>query len=116
MHQCLEDILNDIMYELLYLPLYAVYSLNETMYGLVMVLHDISMFQSFLVCWDLLFPQQSGRFAGVVFVAIAPWGTSISITGGRLKQRPFGLARYGMLRGKTGKAFLVQFARPNGAI
>ena len=28
----------------------------------------------------------------------------------------FGLARYGMLRGKTGKTFLVQFARPNGAI
>ena len=27
-----------------------------------------------------------------------------------------GLARYGMLRGKTGKTFLVQFARPNGAI
>ena len=28
----------------------------------------------------------------------------------------FGLARYGMLRGKTGKIFLVQFARPNSAI
>ena len=27
-----------------------------------------------------------------------------------------GLARYGMLRGKTGKTILVQFARPNGAI
>ena len=27
-----------------------------------------------------------------------------------------GLARYGMLRGKTGKTFLVQFARSNGAI
>ena len=27
-----------------------------------------------------------------------------------------GLARYGMLRGKTGKTFLFQFARPNGAI
>ena len=26
------------------------------------------------------------------------------------------LARYGMLRGKTGKTTLVQFARPNGAI
>ena len=26
------------------------------------------------------------------------------------------LARYGMLRGKTGKNFLVQFTRPNGAI
>ena len=29
---------------------------------------------------------------------------------------PFGLARYGMLRGKTGKTFLVQIARANGAI
>ena len=28
----------------------------------------------------------------------------------------FGLARYGMLRGKTEKTFLVQFARPNSAI
>ena len=28
----------------------------------------------------------------------------------------FGLARYGMLRGKTGKTILIQFARPNGAI
>ena len=28
----------------------------------------------------------------------------------------FGLARYDMLRGKTGKFILVQFARPNGAI
>ena len=27
-----------------------------------------------------------------------------------------GLDRYGMLRGKTGKTFLVQFARPNSAI
>ena len=28
----------------------------------------------------------------------------------------FGFARYGMLRGKTGKTFLVQFARLNSAI
>ena len=34
----------------------------------------------------------------------------------KLKGGTFGLARYGMLRGKTGKTFLVQFARPNGAI
>ena len=34
----------------------------------------------------------------------------------KLKGGPFGLARYGMLRRKTGKTFLVQFARPNGAI
>ena len=34
----------------------------------------------------------------------------------KLKGGPFGLAWYGMLRGKTGKTFLVQFAKPNGAI
>ena len=34
----------------------------------------------------------------------------------KLKGGPFDLARYGMLRGKTGKTFLVQFARPNSAI
>ena len=28
----------------------------------------------------------------------------------------FGLVRYGMLRGKSGKTILIQFARPNGAI
>ena len=32
----------------------------------------------------------------------------------KCKGGPFGLARYGMLRGKTGKTFLVQFARANG--
>ena len=32
------------------------------------------------------------------------------------KKSKGGLARYGMLRGKTGKTFLVQFARPNSAI
>ena len=34
----------------------------------------------------------------------------------KLKGGLFGLSRYGMLRGKTGKTILVQFARPNGAI
>ena len=34
----------------------------------------------------------------------------------KLKGGPFGLTRYGMLRGKTGKSFLVHFALPNGAI
>ena len=34
----------------------------------------------------------------------------------KLKGGLFGLALYGMLRGKTGKTILVQFARPNGAI
>ena len=32
------------------------------------------------------------------------------------KWGPFGLPGYGMVRGKTGKTFLVQFARPNSAI
>ena len=32
------------------------------------------------------------------------------------KGGPFGLAGYGMLRGKTGKTFLVQITRPNSAI
>ena len=32
------------------------------------------------------------------------------------KGGPFGLAGYGMLRGKTEKTFQVQFARPNSAI
>ena len=34
----------------------------------------------------------------------------------KLKGGLFGIARYGMLRGKSGKTILVQFARPNGAI
>ena len=34
----------------------------------------------------------------------------------KMKGGSFGLARYGMSRGKTGKTFLVQFARPNSAI
>ena len=33
-----------------------------------------------------------------------------------MKRGHFDLARYGMLRGKTGNTFLVQFARPNSAI
>ena len=33
----------------------------------------------------------------------------------KLEGGPFGPAGYGMLRGKTGKTFLVQFARPNSA-
>ena len=34
----------------------------------------------------------------------------------KLKGGPFSLSQYCMLRGKRGKAFLVQFARPNGSI
>ena len=40
----------------------------------------------------------------------------VSQCGKKLKGGPFGLARYCMSRGKTGKTFLVQFVRPNGAI
>ena len=46
-------------------------------------------------------------------------GFSTSILSQNIKKMqggPFGLARYGMLRGKTGKTFLVRFARPNSAI
>ena len=34
----------------------------------------------------------------------------------KMKGGAFGLARYGMLRGKTEKTFLVQFDRPNSSI
>ena len=34
----------------------------------------------------------------------------------KLEGGPFGLPGYSMVRGKTGKTFLVQFARPNSAI
>ena len=33
-----------------------------------------------------------------------------------IERGPFDLARYGMVRGKTGKNLLVQFVMPNGAI
>ena len=45
-----------------------------------------------------------------------PFGEKISLAvPKKMKGGVFGLARYGMLRGKTGKTFLVQFARPNSA-
>ena len=34
----------------------------------------------------------------------------------KLKEGPFGLARYCMSRGKKGKTFLVTFLMPNGSI
>ena len=34
----------------------------------------------------------------------------------KLKGGPFSLSRYGMLRGKRGKTFLIQLARPNGFV
>ena len=34
----------------------------------------------------------------------------------KLKGGPFSLTQYCMLRWKTGKTFLVQFARPNGSV
>ena len=50
-----------------------------------------------------------------------PFGEKISGKKSRSAEKnwkggPFGLARYGMLRGKTGKTFLVQFASLNSAI
>ena len=50
-----------------------------------------------------------------------PFGENVSEKKSRSAEKnekggPFGLAWYGMLRGKTGKTFLVQFARPNSAI
>ena len=49
--------------------------------------------------WGKKFPKQKSRGAEK-----------------KIERGPFALARYGMLRGKTGKTFLVRFARPNGAI
>ena len=43
-------------------------------------------------------------------------GKKVSQRRKKTERGPFGLARYGMFRGKTGKTFLAQFARPNGAI
>ena len=67
--------------------------------------------------WD--FPtstlsQNSKKIEGVTL-----WkkiGKKVSQCRKKTERGPFGLARYGMLRRKIGKTFLVQFARPNGAI
>ena len=40
---------------------------------------------------------------------------SLAVPKKKWKGGVFGLPRYGMVRGKTGKTFLVQFARPNSA-
>ena len=40
-------------------------------------------------------------------------GKKVSQCRKNLKGGPFSLSRYGMSRGKRGKTFLVQFARPN---
>ena len=44
-----------------------------------------------------------------------PFGKKSLAVPKKMKGGVFGLARYGMLRGKTGKTFLVQFAGPNSA-
>ena len=54
--------------------------------------------------------MKGGHFGGKIFQK------NVSQCRKKLKGGPFGVARYGMLRGTTGKTFLVQFARPNGAI
>ena len=69
--------------------------------------------------WD--FPT-SGLSQNTKKIEGGPFGEKIS---GKKNSRsaeknwkggPFGLPGYGMVRGKTGKTFLVQFARPNSAI
>ena len=60
---------------------------------------------------SLTMPKKTERGDPLGFSNIHSVAKQQKIEGG-----PFGLARYGMLRGKTGKTFLVQFARPNGAI
>ena len=54
---------------------------------------------------------EGGPFGEIFFPKKRSRSAEEKLTGG-----PFGLARYGMLRRKTGKTFLVQFARRNGAI
>ena len=69
--------------------------------------------------WDF---QTSSLSQNIKKDAGGPFGEKISekkclaMPKKNLKGGLFGLARYGMLRGKTGKTILVQFARPNGAI
>ena len=46
----------------------------------------------------------------------AHWGKTISEKKSRCAEIIERGTHYGMLRGKTGKTFLVQFARPNGEI
>ena len=43
-------------------------------------------------------------------------GKKVSQCRKKLKGGPFSLPGYGMVRGKTGKTIVVQFARPNSAI
>ena len=52
---------------------------------------------------------EGGPFGGKIF------RKSLAVPKKNWKGGPFGLARYGTLRGKTGKTFLVQLARPNSA-
>ena len=53
---------------------------------------------------------EGGTLWGKIF------GKKVSQCRKKLERGLFGLAVYSMLRGKTGKTFLVQFARPNSAI
>ena len=67
--------------------------------------------------WDFptsILSQNSKKIEG------GPFGEKISEKSRSAEKNwkggPFGLPGYGMVRGKTGKTFLVQFARPNSAI
>ena len=55
--------------------------------------------------------MQGGPFGKIFFLEKKSHSAEKKMKGGA-----FGLARYGMLRGKTGKTILVQFARLNSAI
>ena len=68
--------------------------------------------------WDFptsILSQNSKKLKGDPLRKKIPGKKSRSVEK-KLEGGPFGLAGYGMLRGKTGKTFLVQFARPNSAI
>ena len=58
--------------------------------------------------------KQQKNWRGTLWEKIFP--KKVSQCRKKMKGGPFGLARYGMLRGKTGKTFWVQFARSIGAI
>ena len=59
--------------------------------------------------------DRTGALKGGPFGEIFLW-EKVSQCRKKLKGGPFSFARYCMLRGKTGKTFLVQFSRRNGSI
>ena len=91
------------------------------------ILHRSTVWTKMWVCQLSQHPnfQPSGIFQHPSFRKTSKksegshWGIfskKVSMPKKNWKWGPFSLARYCMLCGKTGKTFLVQFARPNGAI